>query len=239
MYYHFAILLLFRPLIKLRIIASSISPRDVCSQAADAISGLLRSYAQLYTLRRTPSFVPYFVLTSSIVHLAIAATYTEPSSDLSESVRKQPKLPPHVTEALRRGISDLTEMTPCHHFAQQALNILRYLAKKWSIHVEIKTPVGEVLPPQGEVTLPGQNVQPATSSLNFFAPNLLESDFNCAWGDDTAAGADGDVTTGTRLPDPMQASDAMESPMFWPFTMQARATLPTALELEKAGFELI
>ena len=65
MYYHFAILLLFRPLIKLRIIGSSISPRDVCSQAADAITGLLRSYAQLYTLRRTPSFVPYFVLKNS------------------------------------------------------------------------------------------------------------------------------------------------------------------------------
>ena len=54
MYYHFAILLLFRPLVKLRIIGSYVIPRDVCVQAADAIQGPLRSYAQLYTLKRTP-----------------------------------------------------------------------------------------------------------------------------------------------------------------------------------------
>src|SRR5688572_28872677 len=89
MYYHFAILLLFRPLIKLRIIGSSITPRDVCSQAADAISGLLRSYSQLYTLRRTPSFVPYFVLTSAIMHLAIGATFSGDDNQAggSESAR--------------------------------------------------------------------------------------------------------------------------------------------------------
>ncbi len=82
MYYHFAILLMFRPLIKLRIIGSAIRPRDVCAQAADAIQGLLRSYSQLYTLRRTPSFVPYFVLTSSIMHLAIGASASSsPSPD--------------------------------------------------------------------------------------------------------------------------------------------------------------
>ena len=60
MYYHFAFLLLFRPFIKLRFIRSDVVPRDVCSQAADAISALARSYSRLYTLRRAPSFVPYF-----------------------------------------------------------------------------------------------------------------------------------------------------------------------------------
>ncbi|KAI1160843.1 fungal-specific transcription factor domain-containing protein [Nemania serpens] len=85
MYYHFAILLLFRPLIKLRIIGSAILPRDVCSQAADAIQGLLRSYSQLYTLHRTPSFVPYFLLTSSIMHLAIGASEIESLSPAAQS----------------------------------------------------------------------------------------------------------------------------------------------------------
>ncbi len=78
----------FSPLIKLRIIRSSITPRDVCSQAADAIACLLRSYARLYTLRRTPSFVPYFVpyfvLTSLIMHLSIAATWFELSTTLEQ-----------------------------------------------------------------------------------------------------------------------------------------------------------
>ncbi|KAI0105389.1 fungal-specific transcription factor domain-containing protein [Hypoxylon sp. NC0597] len=210
MYYHFAILLLFRPLIKLRIIGSGILPRDVCAQAADAIQGLLRSYSQLYTLRRTPSFVPYFVLTSSIMHLAVGAesskgqstspaemsnpstakpedAETEQSHRQSSSGnRDEPeptspsstitaKLSPRVAEALNQGIAHLTEMAPCHHFAHQALNILQYLAKKWNIEVDI--------PPSSGVSEEVDNsVRPTTSSLNFFAPNVNEEDFLCAWG---------------------------------------------------------
>ncbi|KAI1372480.1 nitrogen assimilation transcription factor nirA [Hypoxylon crocopeplum] len=210
MYYHFAILLLFRPLIKLRIIGSSILPRDVCSQAADAIQGLLRSYSQLYTLRRTPSFVPYFVLTSSIMHLAVGAeasrehsasppAESNPSTAkpedaeaehsqkrMSSSNRDDPeptspsstmsaKLSPRVAEALSQGIAHLTEMAPCHHFANQALNILQYLAKKWNIEVDI--------PPGPDVAEElDRSVRPTTSSLNFFAPNVNEEDFLCAWG---------------------------------------------------------
>ncbi|KAI0476279.1 fungal-specific transcription factor domain-containing protein [Xylariaceae sp. FL0804] len=207
MYYHFAILLLFRPLLKLRIIGSSILPRDICAQAADAIQGLLHSYSQLYTLRRTPSFVPYFVLTSSIMHLAIgvgipngqtspAATSNStvkledmqgnssnaaPSSDNgaepeppTPSSTATAKLDPRVTETLNQGIAHLVEMAPCHHFAEQALNILRYLAKKWDIDVEI---------PQNSTATEEEvdkMLRPSTTSLNFFAPSLQEEDYMCS-----------------------------------------------------------
>ncbi|KAI1474731.1 nitrogen assimilation transcription factor nirA [Daldinia eschscholtzii] len=209
MYYHFAILLLFRPLIKLRIIGSGILPRDVCAQAADAIQGLLRSYSQLYTLRRTPSFVPYFVLTSSIMHLAVGADTskapsTSPVEDSNSSTvkpedsetehglrrltsgnRDEPeptspsstitaKLSPRVAEALNQGIAHLTEMAPCHHFANQALNILQFLAKKWGIEVDIP-------PGTGATEEIDNSVRPTTSSLNFFAPNVNEDDFLCSW----------------------------------------------------------
>lgn len=246
MYYHFAILLLFRPLLKLRIIGSKISPRDVCSQAADAICGLLRSYSQLYTLRRTPSFVPYFVLTSSIIHLAIAATHTGSSEPVDGNNpgggETKPNLPPQVSETLSRGIADLTEMTPCHHFAEQALNILRYLAKKWNIDVEIKTTAGEV---HAQVELPHHTeaTRPVTSSLNFFAPNFIESDFNCNWGEGSGSGGGGGggrgVEAGPAPSDPNQVVDAMENPLFWPFPMQGRPMLPTGSKLKEAGFEFI
>ncbi|KAK8023263.1 fungal specific transcription factor [Apiospora marii] len=226
MYYHFAILLLFRPLIKLRIIGSSILPRDVCSQAADAIQGLLRSYSQLYTLQRTPSFVPYFVLTSSIMHLAIGASsplqsgaspaaasnpstakpegadlphghparpHSSNGSDASasatpHSTSSTATLSPKVAESLRQGISDLEEMAPCHHFAEQALHILRYLARKWHIDISL---VKEGDLSHDEVD---RLVGPQTSSLNFFTPKVVENDFICAWGtpgdydDDNAGG---------------------------------------------------
>jgi len=245
MYYHFAILLLFRPLIKLRIIGSSITPKDVCAQAADAIQGLLRSYSQLYTLRRTPSFVPYFVLTSSIMHLAIGANSSGPfppglkTETGSPGPAEQPppasKMDPRVAESINRGIADLTEMAPCHHFAEQALNILRYLAKKWNIDVEIAAKA------QASNEEPERSIRPLTSSLNFFSPNVMEGDFNCSWGDmASAAGAvTGPTPSTTGTVAVKKTANKMDNPLFWPFPMQGRPMLPSGDLLGDAGFALL
>lgn len=297
MYYHFAILLLFRPLIKLRIIGSGILPRDVCSQAADAIQGLLRSYSQLYTLRRTPSFVPYFLLTSSIMHLAIGAVAPEsspsptthsttstagpshhrqsgtshlasspltsggeePESSLLSSMTA--KLSPKVAAAIKQGIADLAEMAPCHHFAEQALNILRFLAKKWNLDVDVL-----VQKSQDEVD---KLMRPSTSSLNFFVPNISAEDFRCNWPErrkprvtprppyepaSSGGGMEGmegvvqedpsnnPETPGDQLAgggEAMPSSYVAENPLFWPFPMQGRPMLPEGSRLEEAGFELL
>jgi hypothetical protein len=226
MYYHFAILLLFRPLIKLRIIGSKVAPRDVCSQAADAIQGLLRSYSSLYTLRRTPSFVPYFVLTSAIMHLAIGATSVNPEATEAD-MKKAVKVDPRVAESITQGISDLTEMAPCHQFAEQALNILRYLAAKWNIDVENNA---DKLTAEEYDRL----VLPHTGSLNFFSPNMREGDITCQWGA-------GNFMPGTseQSPSAQKAGDNMENPLFWPFPMQGRPILPDGVELEHAGFAIL
>jgi hypothetical protein len=228
MYYHFAILLLFRPLIKLKILGSKVMPSDVCRQAADAIQGLVRSYSQLYTLRRTPSFVPYFVLTSAIMHLAIGSVSVSNPDELSaaKNVETAVKMDPHVSESLTQGISDLAEMAPCHHFAEQALNILRYLSKKWNIDVDIdvgNTPADEY----------DRLVKPYTSSLNFFAPNIQDGDFLCDWGTGKPMEAPGDV------PAAQKSGDTMDNPLFWPFPMQGRPILPSGKELERAGFAFL
>lgn len=227
MYYHFAILLLFRPLIKLKILGSKVLPRDVCHQAADAIQGLVRSYSQLYTLRRTPSFVPYFVLTSATMHLAIGAVSNPDEPWAARNVETGAEMDPHVSESLQQGISDLAEMAPCHHFAEQALNILRYLSKKWNIDVGID--VGNT--PADEYDRP---VKPYTSSLNFFAPNTQEGDFMRDWGagkKHVEGSGDGSAA--------QKSGDAMNNPVFWPFPMQGRPMLPSGKELEQAGFALI
>ncbi len=253
MYYHFAILLLFRPLIKLRIVGSSISPRDVCLQAADAISGLLRSYSQLYTLRRTPSFVPYFVLTSSIMHLAIGAAVSgttqsaaagestpgvKPPQQLPKAPAGSPRVDPRVAEAIARGIADLSEMAPCHFFAEQALNILRFLAKKWNIEVDVNPTPTEGRPSVGTAEQI-DSTRPVTSSLNFFSPNVTNTDFNCSWGKTIKPASSAQTSTGAKPASVGQMVDVMENPLFWPFPMQGRPILPTGDGLEKAGFELI
>lgn len=113
MYYHFALLLLFRPFIKLIFIGSAVTPREICTQAAESISSLVRSYHNLYTLACTPSFVPYIVLTASIMHLLDGNTVLGPAYFL-------------------KGVDDLSDMSDCHGFARRAIEILRYLAKKWA-----------------------------------------------------------------------------------------------------------
>ena len=151
MYYHFAILLLFRPFIKLEIVGSRVSPRDVCNQAADAIAILVNSYSKLYTLRRTPSFVPYFVLTSSITHLVTLGI----SGGGSENILQ--------------GISDLKVMTGCHGFAQRAREVLTFFADDWGIQVSKADDDDEE---------PGAKIDPKTlgrprsASSNFFSPNV-------------------------------------------------------------------
>lgn len=229
MYYHFGILLLFRPLIKLRIIGSKVTPKDVCYQAADAIQGLSRSYSQLYTLRRTPSFVPYFVLTSAIIHLAIGAVSTNdsPSETTSKAIEKAAQLDPRVSKSLSQGIADLAEMAPCHHFAEQALNILRYLAKKWNIDVDIKN--DSMPPPHDFDTV----VKPYTNSLNFFAPNVRENEATSGWGSTkNSAGQEEQSIV-------QKAGDSIDNPLYWPFPLQGRPILPVGKALEQAGFSLL
>lgn len=259
MYYHFAILLLFRPLIKLRIIGSTVSPREVCTQAADAIQGLLHSYSQLYTLRRTPSFVPYFVLTSSIMHLAIAASSSPLPSGLDGYAGQKlapAKLGDKVTKSINQGIEDLTEMAPCHHFAEQALNILRYLAKKWNIEVDVdvadrlrreKEDEGQtdqngnavLLEDRERVQLGSRmkdhdwGTRAATSSRNFFSPNIREQDFISSFGSAMPP------PNGSTSPPVARSGEAMENPLFWPFPMQGRPMLPEGDLLKDAGFELL
>lgn len=152
MYYHYAILLLFRPFIKLSLIGSGVSPRDVCNQAADAISALTSSYAQLYTLRRTPSFVPHFVLASSITHLVTLGNAKT------------------GVEKVTQGITDLREMASCHGFAARACNILRHLAKKWDIEVphDSKEPI--------EPDIFDAQARPSPNSLNQFCTQVDEAD---------------------------------------------------------------
>lgn len=144
MYYHFAILLLFRPFIKLDIVGSGVSPRDVCSQAADAIMTLVKSYAELYTLQRTPSFVPYLVMAASIAHLVTLGTG-----------RGGP-------EKLQQGIEDLKTMA-CHGSASRARDILRFLAYHWKVDVKIDG---------ADKRDPALICRPRTTSFNQFCPNM-------------------------------------------------------------------
>jgi len=269
MYYHFAILLLFRPFIKLRIKGFSTLPRDVCLQAADAIQGLSRSYSRLYTLRRTPSFVPYFVLTSAIMHLTIGAGSQRPSQGVTAPAPGQaPRIDPHIARAISRGIADLTEMAPCHHFAEQALNILLHLAKRWNIEIHVKDsddqdeglPRLKELIGQRDYALAHANtpgIRPSPDSLNFFVPEVTPQDVMCTWGLLTSSPAPTTQSAHAQPPPPPpppprdvrrpweeQERPAVpeeldNNPLFWPFPLQGRPLIPSGDKLREAGLEFL
>ncbi len=91
-----------------------------------------------------------------------------------------------------------------------------------------------------EAALPGpdQVTRPVAASLNFFAPNFLESDFNCAWGGGAVSGAG--VGLGTRPSDVREMAAAeLGNPLFSLFPMQGRPMLLVGKELKEAGFEMI
>jgi hypothetical protein len=122
LFYHTAILLLFQPFIGLELVAPDVVPRELCYEAATAVTRIVRAYAGLYTLRRAPSFVPHFVLISAITHL-ITAKYDSENT--------------HAREQLLQGISDLKEMSKCHGLALRAIDTLRYLAHRWGINLPL------------------------------------------------------------------------------------------------------
>jgi len=155
MYYHAAILLLFRPFIKLRFIGSSVSPQDVCSQSAAAVAALVRSFKELYTLRRIPAFVPYLVLTSSIVHLA----------DIEG---------PQGAGQFLQAIGDLKEMSVCHGFARRSLMILKWLAKHWGLHLpKHEDDENEAIMTDADTEEEMESViNPHSRSMNLFCPSL-------------------------------------------------------------------
>lgn len=105
MYYHFAIIVLFRPFFKVKFLESAVSPRTVCIEAADSISALLSSYANLYTLRRMPSLVSHVVLASTTIYLA--------------NVSDAP-----INEPLRRSLNVLKEVSIGESFVSHTLKLI-------------------------------------------------------------------------------------------------------------------
>ena len=140
-------LLLFRPLIKLDIAGSGVLPRDICFQAAEAVSTLVDSYAQLYTLQRTPSFVPYFVLASTMMHGVSARTQDT------------------GTYRLQRGVDSLKEMTTAHGFASHALKIINFFLDQWNISIPTSINVD-----YSEEELSGY--PPTSASTGQFCPSI-------------------------------------------------------------------
>ena len=116
MYYHTVVLHLFRPFLKLNVMKSNVSPREICMECADSAAGLVAAYRRIYGLRRVPVLLTHVILTSSIIHLMHL-----PSTSAAL----------HLAE----GITSLRETTLCHGFSVRLSGIIVSLAKRWNIQL--------------------------------------------------------------------------------------------------------
>lgn len=137
MYYHTVVLHLFRPFLKVDLLDSNVSPRDICTQSADNVTNLVGIHRNRYGLRRVCVLMTHILLSSCTVHLL--------------------NLPsPSATRGLAQGIRDLREMTVNHTFAGRCLRIVIALGKKWGIPLppEVEQAAAAVTP---EAMLPSPN----------------------------------------------------------------------------------
>lgn len=211
-YYHFAILHTFRPFLRLRILNSRILPRQLCLQAADAIQAHLRAYSSLYGLRRTPSFLPYVVLGTSRIYLAIEqlggpgeSKQGDYDSWLSAHVRTSKSVSRHAAEALKANIAALDEMARCHRAAVVGVRMLGYLTRAWGVYKEIRGAM------EGEAVAAGR-------APDFFGPGEVGG---------------GEAEEGG----PAHETDMLRSALFWPAARVPPVIVPAATDLESLGFE--
>lgn len=262
-------MVLFRPFIKLRITGSFVSPKVVCLEAADAIQGLSRSYAHLYTLRRTPSFTPYFVLMSSTIHLTIELSLPPAISTSSQSgsvtppgssgqvtkQQQQSKIQPcpASTKAIKRGIEDLNGMVSCHASAEEAIAILLHLATKWQIDIDTVEEAEEKHRPDSS---PYDAATPSASSRHGLPPvtdsrQALSLDIIEHHPDSSPThtprqpilgweGIDQATQAWSREEEEMAIMPEMvEDSLLWPFAVRHRPMLPVGDKLREAGFGLL
>ncbi|KAI9884567.1 MAG: hypothetical protein M1823_003639 [Watsoniomyces obsoletus] len=116
MFYHTVVLHLFRPLLRVDLTDSDISPREVCARAAEDVSILADRFERLYGMRRVCLLMSHCILSASTIHLL--------------------NLPsPSAARHLETAVRGLREMSVNHPFAGRCLRVVRSLAQKWRIEL--------------------------------------------------------------------------------------------------------
>lgn len=125
-YYHFAILTLLWPLLAMEQVGPQLSPRHICYEAADAIQQLVKTFSQLYTLRRIPAFASHILSTACIALITMARSHTGPRRASALELDATA-----ICESLPSGISNaiasLTEIAASQRGAQRDLIRVQYL----------------------------------------------------------------------------------------------------------------
>jgi hypothetical protein len=142
MLYHTIIVHLFRPMLKVDLVHSDVHPRDICTEAANNVSAIVRTYRRLYDFRVAHLAIPHILLSVCIVHLLYSKDNKTAHQNLVEGLQ---------------GLEDLHE---CHYFGARSFRIIYTLAKTWQLPWPRELSTSKLIPqsnsdkPQGTVSPP-------------------------------------------------------------------------------------
>ncbi|KAI9729058.1 MAG: hypothetical protein M1828_000143 [Chrysothrix sp. TS-e1954] len=114
MYFHTAVLLLFRPFLKATIVDSEVVPRDICRTSANAISDIWTQHRELYEYKGIYMFQVHCLLTACTIHIINIPSIS-------------------ATTYLSTACNIFQDLTGVNEWAKSSLGILRGLAKSWSL----------------------------------------------------------------------------------------------------------
>ena len=114
MYYHTAILLLFRPFLKARIHHSSVVPRDVCRASAEKVSDLWFHHQSLYGLTGIYMFQVHCLLSATTVHIINLPSIS-------------------ATRYFTAACNSFQDLVGRNDWARSSLTIVRHLVEKWNM----------------------------------------------------------------------------------------------------------
>lgn len=120
-------MLLFYRFSKITIKVSSMSTLKVCLQPANAILRLATSYSNLYTFRRAPTFLPYFLFGAASIY---ARSFCTPNNNPVMTEEKD-------RTTFKECIENLEQMIPYNAFAKKALDVLCDAADQLGICISI------------------------------------------------------------------------------------------------------
>jgi hypothetical protein len=114
MYYHAAVLLLFRPFLRAKFTESDIVPSELCRQSATAISDLFGKHLALYHTTGIYTFQIQCLLAACTIHLINLPAISS-------------------TTALRTAIDSFHLLVSCNTWALGSLKLIKDLVSRWKI----------------------------------------------------------------------------------------------------------
>ncbi|KAH7025325.1 fungal-specific transcription factor domain-containing protein [Macrophomina phaseolina] len=145
MYYHAAVLLLFRPFLNARFAESNLSPREVCRQAANTVSTLFAHHLQLYGLNGILTFQIHCLLSACTIHMI-----------------KLPSI--SAADHLAAACNSFQDLVRMNDWATGSLNIIRSLVQKWKIILPLEVEVALYRDQGATTATPGESI--ATTIAN-------------------------------------------------------------------------